>query len=102
MFLQDILKEDDYKLLIDKYTFEYLDNINYDKFMIIYKYLRSLKIYYIDDLIINYLDIFELDLNLIKEAFFNIKSDYGEEYIFIIGSNLKLLEDYIIKIIERY
>ena len=101
MFLQDILKDDDYLLLLDKYTNDYLDTIEYENFMKIYKYLKSKKVYFIDDLIIDYLDIFTLDVEIIEEVFNILNERYGDDYIYTIGDNLKILDDTIIEVLER-
>ena len=101
MFLQEILKDDDYLLLLDKYTDEYLDTIDYDNFMKIYKYLKSKRVYFVEDLILNYLDIFTLDVKIIEEAFDALNLQYGDDYIYTIGDNLKILDDTIIEVLER-
>lgn len=101
MFLQDILKDDDYLLLLDKYTNDYLDTIEYENFMKIYKYLKGKKVYFIDDLIIYYLDIFTLDVKIIEEVFNILNERYGDDYIYTIGDNLKILDDTIIEVLER-
>ena len=101
MFLYDLLDDISYKLLIDKYEEDYLNSINYDNFMNIYKFFRSKKIYYIEDLIIYYLDIFTLDLDTIKKAISILEEKYGNDYVYIVGDNLKILEDTILMILER-
>lgn len=101
MFLQEILKDDDYLLLLDKYTNEYLDTIEYENFMKVYKYLKSKRVYFIEDLILNYLDIFTLDVKIIEEAFDALNLQYGDDYIYTIGDNLKILDDAIIEVLER-
>lgn len=101
MFLYDLLDDNSYKLLIDKYEEDYLNSINYENFMIIYKFFRSKKIYYIDDLIIYYLDIFTLDLDTIVKAISILEEKYGNDYVYIVGDNLKILEDTIILVLER-
>lgn len=101
MFLQEILKDDDLNLIYDKYSNIYLNSISYENFMKVYKSLKKRKIYFIDDLIIRYLDIFTLDVNVVNEALDELHTQYGEDYIFIIGKNMQLLENEILKILER-
>lgn len=100
MFLKEILKDDDYSLLLDRYTSDFLDTIEYERFMKVYKYLINKKVYFIDDLILGYLDIFTLDVEIIEEAF-DILNGRCDVYVYAIGNNLKILDDAIIEVLER-
>lgn len=101
MVLKEILNDDEYALVMDRYTDSYLDSIPNDMFNKVYNYLKSKKVYFINDLIINYLDIFTLDVRTINEAFNILEGQYGKEYIYFIGDNLNFLENTIIGILER-
>lgn len=101
MILQNLLNEEEYKLLTDKYTDSYLDSISFESFMEMYKFLKSKKVYFVNDLIINYIDIFSLNVNVVEEALNVLEERFGKEYLYYIGDNLKLLDDTIMNILER-
>ena len=102
MFLKDILNELDYRLLLNKYDFDYLKSIDYCNFMEVYIFLENRNVYFINDLLIHYLEIFTLDFVIVEKAFNALFNKYGDDYISIIGNNMSLLDDAIIVILEKY
>ena len=102
MFLKDILNELDYRLLLNKYDFDYLKSIDYCNFMEVYIFLENRNVYFINDLLIHYLEIFTLDFVIVEKAFNALFKKYGDDYISIIGNNMSLLDDAIIVILEKY
>ena len=54
--------------------------------------LKQKGFYFIDDIIIKYLEIFELDIKDLEFALEQIEKILGKDYIKIIGNNLSLME----------
>lgn len=101
MFLQNILNEDLYNEVLDNYDYDYLESLDYDIFTKNYILFKNKKFYFIEELIIKYLDIFMLDSDIIESALYEIEKVYGTDYILFIGHNLDILEKAIVKVMER-
>ena len=57
MFLENYLSNTKLLLLNSKYDKEYIENFEYNKFINIYNIFKSYNFYFIDDIIMNYLEI---------------------------------------------
>lgn len=92
MFLKDYLDELKYNTLFDIYDFDYINSIDEDNFINIYNIFKKYNFYYIDDIIINYLEIFTLDSEFVENKINKLKDILGDNYIYIIGNDLRYLE----------
>ncbi len=101
MFLECILNDDNYKLLLDKYTLEYLNNIDPYRFASIYNLFYYSGFYFIEDLVLKYLDLFNLDEDIVLLGINSLKKKYGKDYVYYIGKDLSILEQSILKEMER-
>ena len=54
--------------------------------------LKKYNFYFINDIILNYIEIFELDTKLLEEKLNILKEELGDNYIYIIGNNMRYLE----------
>ena len=61
----------------------------------IYNLLKNYNFYYIEDIIVNYIELFEFDYEAVNYAILNIKSELGEDFVKIIGNNLTIINDII-------
>ncbi len=95
MFLERVLSPVYLDIVYDNYEMGFLKSIDEENFFKIYNLLKSYGFYYIDDIIINYLELFELDFDRVDRAIKIIKTTLGEDYIKIIGSNLTIIDDII-------
>jgi len=96
MFYTKYIDDDYLEELYDNYDINYLNNmdeVNFDK---IYNLFKSYNFDYIEDIILRYLDIFELDYDIVKNKLNNLIKSLGTNYIDIIGNNMTYLE-YIIR-----
>lgn len=100
MFLESFLDRDSYLRLLDKYEVDYLNSLDISKFKKIYKIFCDNKFYFINDLIIKYLELFFVDEEIIKKAICSIVDTYGSEYVYIIGNDLNILDDAVAEIME--
>ena len=101
MFIETILNEFNMTLILDKYDKEYLESLNPYKFANIYNIFINNKFYFIEDLVINYLEIFSLDEEIILDAIDSIKNKYGDNYIYYLGKDLSILDNAINEEIEK-
>ena len=92
MFLEKYLDEFYYNMVLDNYEYEYLKTLDEDNFKEVYNLLRKYNFYFINDIILNYIEIFELDTNLLEEKLNILKEELGDNYIYIIGNNMRYLE----------
>ncbi len=93
MFIKKYVKEFVYNQVLDNYNKEYLESLDEDNFILIYNILKSYKFYFIDDVIIKYLDIFELNPDLVIEKIEKLKAKLGEKFVYYIGNDLRYLEE---------
>ena len=92
MFLKNYLDEFKYNTLFDIYEIDFLNSINEDNFSSIYNLFKKYNFYYIDDIILNYLEIFTLDSEFVENKINKLKDILGDNYIYIIGNDLRYLE----------
>lgn len=92
MFLERYLDEFYYNMVLDNYEYEYLKTLDEDNFKEVYNLLKKYNFYFINDIILNYIEIFELDTKLLEEKINVLKEELGDNYIYIIGNNMRYLE----------
>lgn len=101
MFLETVLSETNMELIYDKYDKEYLECIDPYNFADIYNLFLDNKFYFIEDLIVKYLEIFTIRKDIIEDAIFALKEEYGDDYIYRIGKDLTILDESINRELER-
>lgn len=101
MFLETVLSETNMELIYDKYDKEYLECIDPYNFANIYNLFLENKFYFIEDLIVKYLEIFTLNKVIIEDAIFALESEYSSDYIYYIGKDLSILDEAINNELER-
>ena len=93
MFLKKYLNNFYYNELLENYRIEYLNMLDEQQFLKIYKLLIEYKFYYIEDIIIKYLEMFELDYDIVKSKLDSIKKILGNNFVYIIGNNMNYLNE---------
>ena len=93
MFLDMYLNITYLNLLYDKYDYYYITGLNEERFIRIYNLFKKYKFYFIEDIIINYLEIFELEEDEVENKIFDLKRKLGESFVHKIGKDLTYLED---------
>ena len=101
MFLETVLSDINFNLIIDKYDKEYLDNLDPYRIASVYNIFINNKFYFIDDLIIKYLEMFTLNDVIVNDAIDSLKEEYGNDFIYYIGKDLSILDDAINEELER-
>jgi len=92
MFLQKYLNDFYYELVLSTYDESYLNTLDEKNFLKIYHLLEKYKFYYIDDIILKYLEIFELNYKELEEQLKILKNSLGENFVYIIGNDLRYLD----------
>lgn len=93
MFLEKYLNNIYLDMLYDKYEEDYINSIDETNFINIYNLLKEYHFYYIEDIILNYLEIFELPKEEVNINLLKLKQKLGENFVYIIGNKLSYLED---------
>ena len=97
MFLEKYLKPFDFEIIYDNYEEFYINSLDEENFKRIYNLLKEKGFYFLEDIICNYLELFEMEEEYVKKAIDEISLVLGEDYVFKIGKNMLILD----KIIER-
>lgn len=93
MFLQKYVSEFYYNQILDNYKTEYLELLDEQNFLKIYKLFIEYKFYFIEDIILKYLEIFEMDYNVVKDKIELLRNRLGNNFVYIIGNNMNYLNE---------
>lgn len=93
MFFDKYLNEVYLGMLYDKYENWYLEQLDENNFLKIYNLLKTYGFYFIEDIIIYYLEIFEYDVLDVENRLLELKDRLGNDFVFKIGNDLSLLEE---------
>lgn len=91
MFLQKYVSKFYYNQILDNYKTEYLKSLDEQNFLKIYKLFVEYKFYFIEDIILKYLEIFEMEYSEVKEKLELLRVKLGKSFVFIIGNNMNYL-----------
>ena len=59
------------------------------------KYYSNNNFYFIEDIILNYLEIFEMDYYDVYKGLKKLNKELGDNYVYIIGNNMSYLQKII-------
>lgn len=93
MFLEKYVNTVYLDLIYSNYDDEYINNLEEENFVNIYNLLKENKFYFIEDMILNYLEIFTMEYDDVYNGLNRLKEKLGESYVYIIGNNMTYLED---------
>ena len=96
MILKKYLDEFSYKLVVDSYDEEYLDTLDENNFIKIYELFKKYNFYFVNDIILKYLEIFQMDENYVENELLKLKNKLGINYIYVIGNDMTHLNDIIV------
>jgi len=101
MFLEKYVNDIYLNIIYDNYNKSYLEMLDENNFIDVYNLLKVYNCYFIDDVILNYLELFEIKSKYINLALLETRKTLGDKYIFEIGNNLTML-DKVIKLAHYY
>jgi len=93
MFLNKYVDDFYYNLIIENYDFDYLNSLDEVNFVNIYNIFKNFDFYFIDDIILNYLDIFEMEKDDVLNSLLRLKEKLGKNFVYKIGHNMSLLNE---------
>ena len=96
MFIEKYLSAFNYQQLLEKYDYDFLNCLKEDDFLKIYSLFIKYKFYFVEDIIVNYYEIFMQDEHFVEKQILSLKEKLGDYYNYIIGNNLTYL-DYILE-----
>ena len=79
--------------ILNKYEPSVLKNIDENNMNKIIEYLLTEKVDYIDELLMEYLDIFLINIEEFKRRFNALKNKYGNNLVELIKEDLNILEE---------
>lgn len=91
MILEKYLDSFYLELVYDNYKEEYINSIDITNFDKVYRFLQERGFYFINDIILNYLELFELDVDNIEKSLQELENELGPNYIHEIGTDMTLL-----------
>ena len=95
MFLDKYLDDLYYDLVYNNYESYYLNGLDENNFASVYNIFRKYNFYFINDIILNYIELFEMTPSEIEEGILKLKEKLGNNYIYIIGNDMKYLDEII-------
>lgn len=101
MFLEKYLNPTYLDLVYNNYEDFYLKSFDEENFYKVYMLLKQYNFYFIEDIILNYLELFEIDVEYVENAILDVKSVLKEGFVNKIGKNMEII-DMIIKLAIKY
>ena len=95
MFLDKYLNDTYLDIIYSNYDEEYINILDEDNFNKVYNLLKKNNFYFIEDIIINYLELFEIEDKCIELALNDIKDILGDDYVKKIGKNMTIIDKII-------
>ena len=93
MFLGKYLDNFYYDLVYDNYDSSYLEGLDKNNFRDVYNIFSKYNFYFINDIILNYIELFEMDPIEIEKGILKLREKLGNDFVYIIGNNMKYLNE---------
>ena len=101
MFLDKYLNNTYLNILYDNYEEFFIESLDEKNFKKVYNILKNNNFNYINDIIINYLELFTIEPKYVFNALIDIKNILGKDYVNMIGNDMTIL-DRIIELSNKY
>ena len=95
MFLDKYLDNFYYDLVYDNYDSSYLEGLDENNFRDIYNIFSKYNFYFINDIILNYIELFEMEPNNVEKGILKLREKLGNDFVYIIGNDMKYLNEII-------
>lgn len=95
MFLRKYLNEFYFELLLENYDEQYLNTISEENFIEIYNLFQKHNCYFINDIILKYLEIFSMDAKAVDKSLNDLKEKLGNKFVYLIGDDMRYIQTII-------
>ena len=95
MFLDKYLDDFYYDLVYENYDSSYLEGLDENNFKAVYDVFSKYSFYFINDIILNYIELFEMDPDEVEKGIINLYHKLGNNFVFIIGNDMKYLDEIV-------
>ncbi len=95
MFLDKYLDNFYYDLVYNNYDSSYLEGLDENNFRDIYNIFSKYNFYFINDIILNYMELFEMEPNNVEKGILKLMEKLGNDFVYIIGNDMKYLNEII-------
>ena len=82
-----------YDLVYDNYDSSYLEGLDENNFVSVYNVFSKYNFYFINDIILNYMELFEMEPNDLEKGILKLKEKLGNDFVYIIGNDMKYLNE---------
>lgn len=93
MFLNKYVNETYFNMILNNYEEDYLFSLDEKKFTTNYYIFNKYNFYFINDIILKYLELFTLDYQELIEGIERLKKKLGDNFVYKIGKNMTLLDE---------
>ena len=91
MFLEKYVSSVYLDIIYSNYDEDYINGLDEENFIKIYHLFKEYNFYFINDIILNYLEIFEMDYDHVEDKIIYLKDKLGNNFVQIIGNNMSYL-----------
>ena len=95
MFLNKYLDNFYYDMLYDNYDSSYLEGLDESNFVAVYNVFNKYNFYFINDIILNYIELFEMNCSDVESGILRLRDKLGYDFVFVIGNDMKYLNEII-------
>ena len=93
MFLNKYVNDVYLDMIYSNYNNDYLNSLDENNFIKIYNLFKKYNFYFINDIILNYLEIFEMSYDDVDNGIISLKEKLGDNFVYIIGNNMSYLDE---------
>ena len=93
MFLHKYVNSLYLGIISSNYDESYIELLDETNFVKIYHLFKNYQFYYIDDIILKYLEIFDMDYDDVERGILLLKEKLGEDFVRIIGNDMTYLDE---------
>ena len=93
MFLEKYVNNLYLDIIYSNYDEDYINGLDENNFREVYKIFKKYNFYFIDDIILNYLEIFEMDADDVNDKIMVLKNKLGDNFVYIIGNDMSYLDE---------
>ena len=91
MFIKKYVSDFYFNEILSKYELNYLKSLKEENFLKIYRLFLENKFYFIEDIILKYLEVFANDYEEVKSRLNILKESLGSNYQYVIGRDMRYL-----------